>query len=75
MQRFRSYQLPLEGINSDGLEWMSTMWNDPVTKAQGRDYFQQANDPQTTTERYDDIFKGNPEIQYGRFDEDWEFAG
>lgn len=73
-QRFRTYQLPLDGINQDGLGWMAIMWNDPGLKAQARDYFRQAADPSTSVAKYDDIFNGNPEIQYGQFSEDWEFA-
>lgn len=50
------------------------MWSDQVFKALARDYFRQAEDPETTVAKYDDKLKGNPEIQYGRFEEDWEFT-
>lgn len=50
------------------------MWSDPTLKLLGKDYFKQAEDPGTAILRYDDVFKGNPEIQYGRFEEDWEFT-
>ena len=53
---------------------MKKMWGDPFFKALAKDYFRQAEDPETTVEKYDDKFKGNPEIQYGRFDGDWEFT-
>jgi hypothetical protein len=73
LQLFRSYQLPLDGITEDGLNWMATMWEDPVIVAQSHDYFEQAKDPKTFVEHYEDIFKGNPEIRYGQFHEDWKF--
>jgi hypothetical protein len=50
------------------------MWSDPTLKLLSKDYFKQAEDPETAMVRYDDVFKGNPEIQYGRFEEDWEFT-
>ena len=50
------------------------MWNDPLLKTLAKDYFRQAEDPETTVAKYDDIFKDNPEIQYGKFGEDWEFT-
>ena len=53
---------------------MKKMWSDDVLKTMGRDYFRQAEDAQTAVTKYDDKFKGNPEIQYGRFEEDWEFT-
>jgi hypothetical protein len=53
---------------------MKKMWNEPVFKALSKDYFRQAEDPKTTVEKYDDKFKGNRDIQYGRFEEDWEFT-
>lgn len=49
------------------------MWREPAVKAEAKKYFQQAKDPRTAVAKDDDIFKGNPEITYGRFDEDWEF--
>jgi hypothetical protein len=53
---------------------MKKMWSDPVFKALAKDYFRQAKDSETTVEKYDDKFKANPAIQYGRFEEDWEFT-
>lgn len=50
------------------------MWSDPTIKLLIKDYFKQGEDPETAVEQYDDIFKGNPDIQYGRFTEDWEFG-
>lgn len=50
------------------------MWNDPVMVGQAQDYFRQIKDPKNLVEKYEDIFKGNPDIQYGRFDEDWKFS-
>ncbi|KAH6646575.1 glutamine amidotransferase subunit pdxT [Truncatella angustata] len=72
--RFRSYQLPLDGISQDALRWMATMWNDPVMKEQAVWYFKQAEDPATCTPKYDDIFKGNPDVHFGQFDKNWEFS-
>lgn len=73
MQRFRSYELPLDGISPDGLEWLKTMWNDPTVKAEILDYFKQAEEGKYVG-NYEDIFKGNPEIQFGQFDANWKFA-
>lgn len=47
------------------------MWNDPKIKEQIHDYFLQADDPETVIPQYDDVFRGNPDIKYGRFTEDW----
>ncbi|KAF7538869.1 hypothetical protein G7054_g2649 [Neopestalotiopsis clavispora] len=71
--RFRSYQLPLEGITKDALQWMRTMWSHPVMVAQARGYFDQAKDEATRVDRFDDIFKHIPGVHYGRFDQDWAF--
>jgi hypothetical protein len=49
------------------------MWKDPVLRAEAHDYFRQAERPETREEKYDDIFKGNPDIHYGIFEEDWDF--
>ncbi|KAL7622550.1 hypothetical protein AAE478_008057 [Parahypoxylon ruwenzoriense] len=72
--RFRSYQLPLTGISEDGLEWMAKMWNDPAVKLEAKGYFRQAENPLTRVEKYDEPFKGNPNVQYGLFTEDWTFS-
>ncbi|KAI0126073.1 hypothetical protein BJ170DRAFT_633741 [Xylariales sp. AK1849] len=72
--RFRSYQLPLDSITRDGLDWMATMWNHPVMVALAQDCFEQRKNPRTSTARYEDIFADNPEIQYGQFDGDWKFS-
>ncbi|KAI0844481.1 hypothetical protein F5Y00DRAFT_248689 [Daldinia vernicosa] len=71
--RFRSYQLPLTGISEDGLKWMAKMWNDPTIKFQIQEYFRQAKNPSSKIEKYDDIFKSNPDIEYGQFTDDWIF--
>lgn len=52
---------------------MDTMWKDRKLKAMGKDYFAQAEDPATTVDHYDDIFKGSPDVTYGSFTADWEF--
>lgn len=71
--RFRTYDLPLENASIEAISWMRKMWNDPVLKALGRDYFRQAERPETLIEKYEDIFKGNERIRFGRFEEEWEF--
>lgn len=52
---------------------MEKVWSDPKLKAIAKDYFAQADDPATTVDHYDDIFRGNPDVKYGYFTEDWEF--
>lgn len=49
------------------------MWNDPVLNTLAKDYFRQAERPETAVEKYDNKFMGNPEIRTGRFEEDWKF--
>ncbi|KAI2633028.1 putative glutathione S transferase [Hypomontagnella submonticulosa] len=71
--RFRSYRLPLTAISEDGLKWIAKMWNDPVMKLQAQEYFRQAQDPLTRVDKYEDIFKGNPDVEYCQFTEDWTF--
>ncbi|KAI1077109.1 hypothetical protein F5B20DRAFT_593141 [Whalleya microplaca] len=71
--RFRSYGLPMTGISEDGLRWVAKMWEHPVMKAQGREYFRQAREPWTRAEKYEDIFRGNPDVEYSQFTEDWTF--
>lgn len=75
LQRFRSYALPLEGASPEAISWMRKMWNDdPVLKALAKDYFLQAERPETLIEKYEDIFQGDKDIMFGRFKEDWVFA-
>ncbi|KAI8944467.1 putative glutathione S transferase [Xylaria longipes] len=71
--RLRSYNVPLTGISEDALKWIETMWNDPVIKAQGREYFRQAQDPQTKVLLYDDVFKNSPDVTSREFTEGWVF--
>jgi hypothetical protein len=73
-QRFRTYNLPLTSASPEVLAWMKKMWSDPTIKLVIKDYYKQAKDPETTIAKYDDIFKGKPDVQYGRFEEDWEFT-
>ncbi|KGO78505.1 Glutathione S-transferase/chloride channel, C-terminal [Penicillium italicum] len=72
--RFRSYGLSLEGAGPDALAWMAKMWSDPVFKALGDRYYEQAEDPQTCIAHYDDIFRGRDDVQYGLFPRDWTFS-
>ncbi|KAH7384728.1 glutamine amidotransferase subunit pdxT [Cadophora sp. MPI-SDFR-AT-0126] len=71
--RFRTYSLPLLTASPETLSWMKTMWSDPTLRSLGKDYFKQAENPETAIGKYDDIFKGNSDIKYGRFEEDWGF--
>jgi glutathione S-transferase len=71
--RIRTYNLPLETATPETLKWIQKMWADPVLKRLGKDYFKQAEDPETVIPKYDDVYKGNPDITYGRFEEDWDF--
>ena len=48
------------------------MWADPALKEVSRDYFCQAEMPETRVEKYDK-YKGNLDILFETFDEDWEF--
>jgi hypothetical protein len=52
---------------------MGTMWNHPVMKAQGREYFRQERDPQTQVTVYDDVFSDRLDVTSGKFAEDWSF--
>lgn len=74
MQRFRSYNLPLDTASPEALAWMARMWSEPVLKAFGKDCFRQAQNPETLIPKYDNIFKDNPEISFGQFEEGWEFS-
>ncbi|KAI1302532.1 putative glutathione S transferase [Xylaria venustula] len=71
--RLRTYNVPLPGLTPEGVKWITTMWNDPVMKAQGREYFRQAADPLSAMKPYDDIFVDSPGITSGTFTEDWVF--
>ncbi|KAK5637133.1 hypothetical protein RRF57_012845 [Xylaria bambusicola] len=73
--RLRSYDVPLAGSTDEARMWMATMWNDPVLKAQGKEYFRQARDPKSHFGMYDDIFKASPNVTSGTFSEDWVFDG
>jgi hypothetical protein len=73
VQRFRTYNLPLSSATPETLEWIRKMWSDAKMREIASDYFRQAADPKTRIEKYDDIFAGNPEIEYGKFEEDWQF--
>ncbi|KAK6075593.1 glutathione s-transferase [Seiridium cupressi] len=72
--RFRSYQLPLHNISVIQTQWVSKMWNHPVMQARAADYFKQAMDPKTQVDKYEDVFRGNPDAEFGSFEEDWIFS-
>ncbi|PGH18902.1 hypothetical protein AJ80_04320 [Polytolypa hystricis UAMH7299] len=71
--RFRTYNCPLDTATPEALAWMQKMWNDEKLKLQIADYFKQFENPETQIEGYEDIFKGNPDVEYGRFTRDWVF--
>jgi len=71
--RFRAYNLPLTTATPETLKWMEQMWNDPVMKKFMEDALKQAEDPESVVEKYDDVFKGNSDIKFGKVAEDWEF--
>lgn len=50
------------------------MWNDPAIKLVISVYFRQAEDPETSMPKYEDVFKGLADVKYGVFTEDWEFV-
>lgn len=63
----------MDTATPEALTWMRTMWKTPALKVAAHGYFRQAERPETLQEVYEDIFKGNPDIKYGQFEEDWEF--
>ncbi|KAI0431592.1 putative glutathione S transferase [Xylaria sp. FL1042] len=71
--RLRSYDVPLTGISEEARKWMATMWNDPVMKAQAKEYFRQAADQQSCMLPYDNVFKASADVTSGTFTEDWVF--
>ncbi|KAI1183864.1 putative glutathione S transferase [Nemania serpens] len=71
--RFRSYDVPLTGAGEDALKWMETMWNHPVMKALGREYFRQEASSQSHMAVYDNVFSEKPDVTRGKFTEDWVF--
>lgn len=73
VQRFRSYDVPLTGAGEDALKWMETMWNHPVMKALGREYFRQEASSQSHMAVYDNVFSEKPDVTRGKFTEDWVF--
>lgn len=74
-QRLRSYNLPLDTATPEALGWMKRMWEEPKLKELGRDYFKQAENPETSLPQYDDVFRGNADVHFGTFDEGWVFEG
>jgi hypothetical protein len=73
-QRFRTYNLPLEGASADVLKWMETMWNDPAMQRLAHKYYRQAELPESRMERYENIYREHEDIECGRFPEDWKFT-
>lgn len=65
-------ELLFEISRIQNLDWQMKMWSDYVLKNLATGYFGQAEDPERTVEKYDDKFKGSPEIHYGKSKEDWE---
>ncbi|PGH15410.1 hypothetical protein AJ79_02386 [Helicocarpus griseus UAMH5409] len=73
--RFRTYDFPVATATPEAVAWMKKMWNDPCVKRLISDYFRQAEDPETFTAKYENIFKDTrPDIEYKAFTEDWQFG-
>ncbi|KAJ5976211.1 glutathione S transferase [Penicillium waksmanii] len=72
--RFRTYGLPLDTASEDALIWMAQMWNDPVFRGLADKYYEQSEDPETVLAHYDDIYRGQQDIQYSQFPRDWTFS-
>ena len=73
LQRFRTYNLPLDTAPPEAIAWMKKMWNDPKVKEEGHLYYDEAKRPETVFPPFEDLYKGNPDVQYGQFTPDWEF--
>ncbi|KAL4739762.1 hypothetical protein BDV11DRAFT_186974 [Aspergillus similis] len=71
--RFRTYNLPLDNVTSEALEWMEKMWSDPQIKKLVYGYYRQAEDSRTRIEKYEGLFaeKG---VVHETFPEDWVFT-
>lgn len=63
----------MDTATPEAMAWIRKMWSDPILKEVCRDYFRQAERPETRIEKYDNTFKGNPEVVAGKFEQDWEF--
>lgn len=50
------------------------MWKDPAFQTLARRYYQQAQDPETRIEHFDDVFRERDDVEYGVFPEDWCFV-
>ncbi|KAL1957972.1 hypothetical protein VTO42DRAFT_5364 [Malbranchea cinnamomea] len=72
--RFRTYNLLLDTASPEAVKWMKTMWSDPRVKEEGHRYFREAERRETCFSAHENLFKDNPDIEYGQFTEDWEFA-
>ena len=64
----QNLQSPLATASPEAIAWMKKMWSDPVLKTLAKDYFRQAENPETLVEKYEGKFKANPDIQFGRFE-------
>lgn len=75
IQRFRTYNLPLDSATPEALAWMKTMWEAENLKKFAEDCFKQSEDAATDIPKYENLFKDNPEIKFGRVKGDWKFEG
>jgi len=64
----------LTSASPEVIAWIKKMWSDPTIKAIGKDIFRQAKNPDTLVPHYEDLYKGNDDIKFGQFEEDWEFT-
>ncbi|KAL4822057.1 hypothetical protein BDW67DRAFT_150188 [Aspergillus spinulosporus] len=71
--RFRTYNLPLDNVTPEALEWMEKMWSDPQIKKLVYGYYRQAEDPKTRIEKYEGLF-ADEGVVYKTFPEDWVFT-
>ncbi|CBF89559.1 uncharacterized protein ANIA_00401 [Aspergillus nidulans FGSC A4] len=71
--RFRTYNLPLDNVTPEALEWMEKMWSDPLVKKLVYGFYRQAEDPKTRIEKYEGLF-AEEGVVYETFPEDWVFT-
>jgi hypothetical protein len=64
----------LDTAEPEAIAWMKTMWSDPKIKEESVRLIRQADRPETAIPAYDDLFRGNPDVKYEQFTEDWEFT-
>ncbi|KAL4776968.1 hypothetical protein BDW60DRAFT_203066 [Aspergillus nidulans var. acristatus] len=71
--RIRTYNLPLDNVTPEALEWMEKMWSDLQIKKLVYGYYRQAEDPKTRIEKYEGLF-AEEGVVYETFPVDWVFT-